>query len=92
MKKVEQRATLRFASVLTHSDNKRVSGSGFQPSPKSPSATSDTRQPLSEIAGDGGDGIKIKCTYRNYINRRCWYGQIYETCKKGVTNIRDKLL
>ena len=30
-------------------DNKRVSGSGFQPSPKSPSATSDTRQPLSEM-------------------------------------------
>ena len=30
--------TLRLASVLTHSDNMRVSGSGFQPSPKSPSA------------------------------------------------------
>lgn len=36
-------------SVLTHSLNKRVSGSGFQPSPKSPSATSDTRQPLYEM-------------------------------------------
>jgi len=32
------------------SPNKRVSGSGFQPSPKSPSATSDTRQTLSEMA------------------------------------------
>ena len=31
------------------SHNKRVSGSGFQPSPKSPLATSDTRKPLSEI-------------------------------------------
>lgn len=30
--------------------NKRVSGSGFQPSPKSPSATSDTRQPLCDMA------------------------------------------
>ena len=29
--------------------NRRVSGSGFQPSPKSPSATSDTRQTLGEI-------------------------------------------
>ena len=38
------------------SPNKRVSGSGFQPSPKSPSATSDTHKPLSEIA----------CRYPNY--------------------------
>jgi len=35
-------------SFLT-AHNKRVSGSGFQPSPKLPSATSDTRQPLYEI-------------------------------------------
>ncbi len=35
------------------SPNKRVSGSGFQPSPELPSATSDTRRTLSEIAGDG---------------------------------------
>gem|GEM_PF-6399620 len=44
------RPTLRFASVLPHSDNKRVFGSGFQPSPKSPSATSDTRQTLGDMA------------------------------------------
>ena len=31
------------------SPNKRVSGSGFQPSLKSPSATSDTRKTLGEI-------------------------------------------
>ena len=41
--------SLSLASVLTHSDNKRVSGLGFQPSPKSPSATSDTRRTLAEI-------------------------------------------
>ena len=29
--------------------NKRVSGSGFQPTPKSPSATSDNHHPLDEI-------------------------------------------
>jgi len=34
------------------SHNKWVSGSGFQPSPKSPSATSDTRKPLSEIGSE----------------------------------------
>jgi hypothetical protein len=34
---------LTLASGLTPSLNKWVSGSGFQPSPKSPSATSDTR-------------------------------------------------
>ena len=39
-------ATLRSASVLTHSDNRWVSGSGFQPSPKSPSATLDIRQTI----------------------------------------------
>ena len=33
--------------------NKRVSGSGFQPSPKSPSATSDTRGPLGVIVDFG---------------------------------------
>ncbi len=46
------RVTLRsltLTSVLPHSDNKRVSDSGFQPSPKSPSATSDTRNTLVEI-------------------------------------------
>jgi len=32
--------------------NKRVSGSGFQPSPKSPPTTSDTRKPLSEIGSE----------------------------------------
>ena len=31
--------------------NKRVPGSGFQPYPKSPPATSDTRQTLYEMAG-----------------------------------------
>lgn len=35
--------------------NKRVSGLGFQPSPKSPSATSDTRQPLHVKKGKKGD-------------------------------------
>ena len=35
--------------VLSHSNNKRVSRSGFQPSPKSPSATSDTRPTLGKI-------------------------------------------
>jgi len=44
------------------SPNKRVSGSGFQPSPKSPSATSDTRKPLSEIGLRGG--------MKNIKNRR----------------------
>ena len=37
------------------SDNKRVSGSGLEPSPKSPSATSDTRQTLSEIRLERGE-------------------------------------
>jgi len=40
------------------SANKRVSGSGFQLSPKTPSAISDTRWPLSEIGG------KVK--YKDY--------------------------
>ncbi|GIV41535.1 MAG: hypothetical protein KatS3mg034_0845 [Vicingaceae bacterium] len=31
--------------------NKLLSGSGFQPSPKSPSATSDTRKMLVAMAG-----------------------------------------
>ena len=46
------RATLRFASVLTHSDNKRVSGFGtscLRPNPRY-ARTSDTRQPLGVIA------------------------------------------
>ena len=42
-------------SFLT-AHNKRVSGSGFQPSPKSPSATSDTRKTLGVIGGDGLEG------------------------------------
>ncbi len=37
---------------MATSDNKRVSGSGFQPSPKSPSATSDTRNTLSEVVDE----------------------------------------
>ncbi len=45
--------TLRSASTLMGSDNMRVSGSGFQPSPKSPSATSDTRNTLSVIVNFG---------------------------------------
>ncbi len=46
-----QRVTLCFALVLSHSDNKRESGSGFQPSPKLPLATSDTRYTLFENRG-----------------------------------------
>ena len=46
-----QSMTRRFTSALTHSDNKRIYG--LLHSPKSPSATSDTRQSLGEIAGDG---------------------------------------
>jgi len=43
-----------LASVLRlRSLNKRVSGSGFQPSPKSPSATSDTRRTLGDISLGG---------------------------------------
>jgi len=37
------------APTLAGAYNKRVSGSGLQPSPKSPSATSDTRQTLYAI-------------------------------------------
>ena len=33
-----------------HSYNRRVSGSGIEPSPKSPLATSDTRKTLGDIA------------------------------------------
>ena len=47
-------------SALSHSDNKRVSGSGFHPSPKSPSATSDTRRTLGVIGGDGLEDINKK--------------------------------
>ena len=43
----------RFIAEKKHAPqrslNKRVSGLGFQPSPKSPSATSDTRKTLYEI-------------------------------------------
>jgi len=38
-----------LALTSFESYNKRVSGSGCQPSPKSPSVTSDTRQPLGDI-------------------------------------------
>jgi len=38
-----------FAGLPFGSANKRLSGSGIQPSPKSPSATSDTRQTLYAI-------------------------------------------
>jgi len=42
--------TLRhFSGLPFGSPNKRVSGSGFHPSPKSPSATSDTRKTLPKI-------------------------------------------
>ncbi len=53
-KKMLPSETLRHCrgSPPTGSPNKRVSGSGFQLSPKSPSATSDTRRTLSEIALD----------------------------------------
>jgi len=47
------------------SPNKRVSGSGFQPSPKSPSETSDTRRTLSEVLDFGRNGRT-----KNDINRR----------------------
>lgn len=40
----------KMSQRILHSYNKRVSGSGFQLSPKSPSATSDTRQPLCKIS------------------------------------------
>lgn len=43
--------SLSLASVLSRSDNNRVSGLGFQPSPKSPSATLYTLQPLYEMEG-----------------------------------------
>ena len=36
-------------SLMLRSFNERVSGLGFQPSPKSPSVPSDTRQKLSEM-------------------------------------------
>ncbi len=36
--------------------NRRVSGSGFQSSPKSPSATSETRNPVYDMAGE----VKLK--------------------------------
>jgi hypothetical protein len=43
------RATLRFASVLSHSDNKLVSGfANARPNPLA--RTSDTRKPLSKTA------------------------------------------
>jgi len=42
------------------SHNKRVSGSGCQPSPKSPSVTSDTRQPLGEIRLGGCKNLNRK--------------------------------
>lgn len=38
------------SSLTLGAYNSLVSGSGFQPSPKSPSATSDTRQPLGAMA------------------------------------------
>ena len=40
--------------IMATAYNKRVSGSGFQPSPKSPTATSHTRQTL----GDSPNGEK----------------------------------
>jgi len=39
----------RFTLVLLYSDDKRVPGSGFQASPKSPSGASNTRQTLTRI-------------------------------------------
>lgn len=47
----EKKMAMKNYSCPRHTAyNKRVSGSGFQPSPKSPLATSDTRQPLGEIS------------------------------------------
>ena len=40
-------------NYMAQAYNNRVSGSGLQPLSKPPSATSDTRQPLSEIGCDG---------------------------------------
>jgi len=40
-------------------DNKQVYGSGFQPSPKSPSATSDTRKTLYDILKKRNRGGEI---------------------------------
>ena len=53
MKKVEEWATLRFASMLSHSDNRRICDSHLRCSPKLPLATSHTRKTLSEIVDEG---------------------------------------
>ena len=50
------------------SPNKRVSGSGFQPSPKSPSAPSDTRKPLCDMPLKYREGEK-HVWERNYHNK-----------------------
>ena len=56
------------------SPNKRVSGSGFQPSPKSPLATSDTRRTLSNIGKEFSfrslkdiSGLKHDSTVKDYL-------------------------
>ncbi|MCD6166795.1 hypothetical protein J7K19_08830 [bacterium] len=51
MSGVRNSRLLLAGSVLSHSDNRWVSGFGLSASPKSPSATSDTRWALSAIAG-----------------------------------------
>ncbi len=47
--------------ILIMVDNKRVSGSSFQSSPKSPSATSDARRALSETNEILGFVIEREC-------------------------------
>lgn len=45
-------------------DNKRVSGSGLQPSPKSPSATSDARNTIYEIPNPAFENKKYLYSFK----------------------------